>query len=85
MPQSRRRTVIMAAAPGEILPTFPEPQHCFARMPSTNLNVKIGGKRFSTPLDRMEAAPFRTVTCRDVFSDLPELLPEESVKIVPDF
>jgi site-specific DNA-cytosine methylase len=31
VPQTRRRAIIMAAAPGQKLPMFPEPTHCFAR------------------------------------------------------
>ena len=31
VPQTRRRAIIMAAAPGQKLPLFPEPLHCFAR------------------------------------------------------
>lgn len=30
VPQTHRRAIILAAAPGEKLPFFPEPTHCFS-------------------------------------------------------
>ncbi len=30
VPQTRRRAIILAAAPGEVLPWYPEPTHCFS-------------------------------------------------------
>ena len=68
--QTRRRAILMAAAPGEVLPAYPEPSHCFA---STSLNAQIGDKMCEHPAQWIDAAPYRTVTCKDVFSDLPKL------------
>ena len=31
VPQTRRRAIILAAAPGQKLPMYPDPTHCFAR------------------------------------------------------
>lgn len=42
VPQTRRRCILMAAAPGYKLPMFPEPLHTFAITP-LSVNVKIQG------------------------------------------
>ena len=41
MAQTRRRAIIMAAAPGEILPHYPEPRHAFISR-GLALSVSIG-------------------------------------------
>lgn len=39
--QTRRRLILLAAAPGQELPQYPEPQHVFA---TTSLSAQIGDK-----------------------------------------
>ena len=39
--QTRRRAILMAAAPGEILPRYPEPRHAFVPR-GMALSVSIG-------------------------------------------
>ena len=41
------RAIILAAAPGEKLPSFPEPTHAFSRR-SSNLSVVVDNKKVST-------------------------------------
>ncbi|XP_060863643.1 DNA (cytosine-5)-methyltransferase 1-like [Metopolophium dirhodum] len=72
VPQTRRRLIIMAAAPGEKLPLYPEPIHVFNRR-SSSLTVQIGTKKFKTNCKYDESAPMRTVTVYDAWSDLPEI------------
>ena len=73
--QTRRRAILMAAAPGEVLPFYPRPTHCFM---STSLNAQIADKMCAHP-NPVDSAPFRTVTCKDVFGDLPKLDPKHAV------
>ncbi len=68
--QTRRRCILLAAAPGISLPMYPEPLHSFAKTP---LSVQINDQRYLTNCQWTEAAPYRTVTVRDVMSDLPEI------------
>ncbi|XP_056678753.1 DNA (cytosine-5)-methyltransferase 1-like [Monodelphis domestica] len=70
--QTRRRAIILAAAPGEKLPMFPEPLHVFAPR-ACQLSVLVDDKRFVSNIKRMKSAPFRTITVRDTMSDLPEI------------
>ncbi|VVC27392.1 DNA (cytosine-5)-methyltransferase 1-like,Bromo adjacent homology (BAH) domain,DNA (cytosine-5)- [Cinara cedri] len=72
VPQTRRRLIIMAAAPGETLPFYPEPTHVFNKR-NSSLNVQIGGKKYKTNCKYKESAPMRTVTVYDAWSDLPEI------------
>lgn len=72
VPQTRRRLIIMAAAPGEKLPLYPEPLHVFNRRGSS-LNIQIGDKKFKNNCKYDESAPMRTVTVYDAWSDLPEI------------
>lgn len=46
VPQTRRRAIIMAAAPGYTLPMFPEPTHCFARR-ACQVNVQVDDTKVS--------------------------------------
>ncbi|XP_060841816.1 DNA (cytosine-5)-methyltransferase 1-like [Rhopalosiphum padi] len=73
VPQTRRRLIIMAAAPGETLPFYPEPIHVFNRK-SSSLSVQVGDKKFKTNCKYEESAPMRTLTVYDAWSDLPEIL-----------
>lgn len=72
VPQTRRRLIIMAAAPGEQLPFYPEPTHVFNKRGSS-LNVQVGDKKFITNCKFKESAPMRTVTVYDAWSDLPKI------------
>ncbi|KAG1714242.1 DNA (cytosine-5)-methyltransferase 1 [Nymphon striatum] len=70
--QTRRRAIILAAAPGEVLPVFPEPTHVFT-MRACTLSVVIDDKKY-LPTTKWTSAPYRTITVRDCMSDLPEIL-----------
>lgn len=72
VPQTRRRLIILAAAPGYKLPFYPEPTHVFSRRACT-LTTTIDGKRFSTNIHWDESAPKRTCTIQDAMSDLPQI------------
>ncbi|KAL1455285.1 hypothetical protein WDU94_009390 [Cyamophila willieti] len=70
--QTRRRAIILAAAPGEVLPVYPEPWTVFA--PHTSiLNATISKKTYATTCKWTKSAPYRTITVRDIMSDLPEI------------
>ncbi len=70
--QTRRRAILLAAAPGETLPYYPEPQHVFA---TTSLSAQVGEKVCVSNAKwvPLEQAPYRTITVRDCMSDLPEI------------
>ncbi|XP_049873328.1 DNA (cytosine-5)-methyltransferase PliMCI-like isoform X2 [Pectinophora gossypiella] len=72
VPQTRRRLIILAAAPGYKLPLYPEPTHVFSRR-ACSLTATIDGKRFVTNSQWDESAPRRTCTIHDAMSDLPEI------------
>lgn len=72
VPQTRRRLIIFAAAPGYKLPEYPIPTHVFTRRACT-LSIAIDGKRYNTNLIHYNSAPRRTCTIRDAMSDLPEI------------
>ncbi|KAL4142389.1 hypothetical protein QTP88_004856 [Uroleucon formosanum] len=72
VPQTRRRLVIMAAAPGENLPFYPEPINVFNRK-SSSLSVQVGDEKFKTNCKYVNSAPLRTLTVYDAWSDLPEI------------
>lgn len=72
VPQTRRRLIIMAAAPGEILPLYPEPTHVFNKNAS-GLIINIDNNKFRTNCNYIESAPMRTIDVEDAFSDLPEI------------
>ncbi|XP_025419403.1 DNA (cytosine-5)-methyltransferase 1-like [Sipha flava] len=73
VPQTRRRLIIIAAAPGEELPLYPEPIHVFSKR-SSSLNIQVDDKKFKTNCKYEESAPMRTVTVHDAWSDLPKIL-----------
>nr|XP_034189663.1 DNA (cytosine-5)-methyltransferase PliMCI-like [Osmia lignaria] len=72
IPQTRRRLIILAAAPGEILPTYPEPTHVFSKR-ACQLSVIVDNKKYSSNCDWTESAPYRTISVRDAMSDLPNI------------
>lgn len=45
VPQTRRRLIIMAAAPGFALPKYPEPQHAFSKK-ACQLSVLVDNFKF---------------------------------------
>ncbi|XP_033204996.2 DNA methyltransferase 1a isoform X1 [Bombus vancouverensis nearcticus] len=72
VPQTRRRIIILAAAPGQILPQYPEPTHVFSKH-ACQLSVLVDNKKYSTNCSWTESAPFRTISVRDALFDLPEI------------
>ncbi|XP_014605619.1 PREDICTED: DNA (cytosine-5)-methyltransferase PliMCI-like [Polistes canadensis] len=70
IPQTRRRLIILAAAPGEMLPKYPEPTHVFSKR-ACRLSVLVDNKKYSSNCDWTESAPYRTISVRDAMSDLP--------------
>jgi len=79
--QTRRRAIILAAAPGEVLPRYPEPEHVFSPQ-ACHLSVEVDGKRFNPQPRWTKSAPKRTVTVRDTMSDLPKILNGESKDVM---
>lgn len=51
MAQTRRRAIILAAAPGEKLPRYPEPLHVFAPR-ACSLSVVVDEKKFVSNVTR---------------------------------
>ena len=49
VPQTRRRLIIFAAAPGYKLPNFPEPQHVFSKR-GCQLNIVVNGVKYNSGL-----------------------------------
>jgi len=70
--QTRRRAIILAAAPGEKLPLFPEPLHVFSPK-ACSLSVQIDDIRYESNARWTGSAPYRTCTVRDTMSDLPKI------------
>ncbi|ROL51170.1 DNA (cytosine-5)-methyltransferase 1 [Anabarilius grahami] len=70
--QTRRRAIILAAAPGEKLPRYPEPLHVFAPR-ACSLSVVVDEKKFVSNVTRGNGGVYRTITVRDTMSDLPEI------------
>lgn len=67
--QSRKRAFIWAAAPGEVLPEWPEPMHVFA---SPELKISLpGDSYYAAARSTAGGAPFRSITVRDTIGDLP--------------
>ncbi|KAJ8680875.1 hypothetical protein QAD02_016662 [Eretmocerus hayati] len=72
VPQTRRRMILIAAAPGEVLPRHPNPLHTFSKG-ACNLTVVIDNKKYSPNYDWTDSAPLRVTTVRDALSDLPAI------------
>ncbi|XP_068639669.1 DNA (cytosine-5)-methyltransferase 1B-like isoform X2 [Aristolochia californica] len=69
--QSRKRAFIWAAAPGQILPEWPEPMHVFG---SPELKIALpGGVHYTAVRSTAGGAPFRAITVRDTIGDLPKV------------
>lgn len=51
MAQTRRRAIILAAAPGEELPRYPEPLHVFAPR-ACSLSVAVDEKKYVSNVTR---------------------------------
>lgn len=54
--QTRRRAIILAAAPGEKLPLYPEPLHVFAPR-ACSLNVVVDDKKYVSNVTRYAYTP----------------------------
>ncbi len=67
--QSRKRTIIWAAAPGYPLPDWPSPQHVFA---SSQMGIALPDGTSYTAYECLNA-PLRSVTVRDAIADLPPI------------
>lgn len=72
VPQTRRRAILLAAAPGQRLPFFPEPQHVFAPR-ACQLSVVVDDVKFVSNCKWVDSAPLRTVTVHDAMCDLPAI------------
>ncbi|CAN7984788.1 unnamed protein product [Ixodes hexagonus] len=72
VPQTRRRAIILAAAPGEKLPLYPEPEHVFAPR-ACQLSVVVDDRKYLSNCKWSSSAPLRTITVRDAMLDLPEI------------
>ncbi|CAD7705413.1 unnamed protein product [Ostreobium quekettii] len=70
VPQSRKRTFIWGAAPGERLPNWPTPMHVFH---NPQLTIKLPGGINYTAVPELDGAPLRSVTVRDAIADLPPI------------
>jgi DNA (cytosine-5)-methyltransferase 1 len=68
VPQSRKRTFVWAAAPGEHLPDWPRPLHVF---PTPQLTINLPGGVAYCAVPQEVAVPLRTVTVKDAIGDLP--------------
>ena len=72
VPQKRRRLIILAAAPGEKLPPYPEPKHVFFHSEAP-LSVRIDDVLYEANTRWKNSAPYRTITNLDAIRDLPEI------------
>ncbi|XP_064460816.1 DNA (cytosine-5)-methyltransferase PliMCI-like [Ornithodoros turicata] len=72
VPQTRRRAILLAAAPGQPLPFFPEPQHVFAPR-ACQLSVVVDDTKYTSNCKWVNSAPMRNITVHDAMSDLPQI------------
>ncbi|KAJ8957071.1 hypothetical protein NQ318_007284, partial [Aromia moschata] len=72
IPQTRRRFILMGAAPGCALPHLPEPLHVFRKYGSS-LSIVIDGLSYDTGSHWTISLPYRTICVRDAIADLPEI------------
>lgn len=66
----RSRLIVLAAAPGETLPQFPEPLHVVnPKGRALLLDIVLDGKRYSNGLRLLQVgAPYRTITVSICFN-----------------
>ncbi|ESQ32376.1 hypothetical protein EUTSA_v10003514mg [Eutrema salsugineum] len=74
--QSRKRAFIWAAAPGEVLPEWPEPMHVF-NVPELKISLSKGS-HYAAVRSTQSGAAFRPITVRDTIGDLPPVENGES-------
>ena len=82
--QTRRRCILLASAPGYALPHYPEPLHTFAHT-SLKVNIKRNNGEQDTFLNDCkwtDSAPYRTITIKDIISDLPAIRNGEFITVV---
>ncbi|XP_062515126.1 DNA (cytosine-5)-methyltransferase 1-like [Corticium candelabrum] len=72
IPQSRRRAILLAAAPGERLPFYPEPTHVFSPK-GCQLSIVVDNDKHFSNISWLSSCPYRAVTVRDAMSDLPKI------------
>jgi DNA (cytosine-5)-methyltransferase 1 len=72
VPQSRKRTIIWAAAPAEQLPAWPKARHVF-HSPQLTINLPGGVAYTAVPAAPGGGAPLRAVTVKDAIGDLPPI------------
>lgn len=78
--QSRKRTFIIAAAPDETMPDWPEAMHVFA---SPQLTINLPGGVAYTAVPAAPGRPRRAVTVRDAIGDLPPISNGADVEEMP--
>nr|CAD7207530.1 unnamed protein product [Timema douglasi] len=88
IPQTRRSVsrscvepFILAAAPGEVLPSFPQHTHVFNPR-ACQLTFMVDDNKYQC-YDSANSAPLRTITVRDALSDLPEICNGHQVADMP--
>ena len=70
---------MLAAAPGQQLPCYPEPIHVFSPR-ACQLAVVVDNTKFVSNITRTSSAALRTITVRDSMSDLPDIRNGAAVK-----
>lgn len=82
VPQSHRRLIIFAAAPGYELPNYPEPCHVLRKMQCES-SVQVGDHRYTNGTRWIGSAPLRPITVYDALADLPAIQNGASMRILP--
>lgn len=70
LPQSRCRLIIIAAAPGQVLPRFPEPKTSHSAR-----SLSVDGQEYTPGTRWTSHAPMRAITLYDAISDLAAVEP----------